>query len=123
MTLAAAAYSTVAFVQYPMDNGTPMNIMWQAVPYLFMTMAEVMISITGLEFAYTQAPKAIKSTVMSFWLLTVFFGNMITILTVKVNFFAFGSGNFFMTFAVMMLVTAGIFGLIASYYKPRTYLN
>ncbi len=123
MILAGFAYSTVAFIQYPMDNGQEMNILWQAVPYLFMTIAEVMISITGLEFAYTQAPKTVKSTVMSFWLMSVFLGNMITIYAVHVNFFPLGSGNFFMCFAVLMLFTAGIFGVLAKFYKPRVYLN
>lgn len=122
MILAGFAYSTVAFIQYPMDAGQPMNIAWQIVPYVFMTMAEVMVSITGLEFAYTQAPKSLKSTIMSFWLLTVFFGNMITVIFTKVNFFELGSGNFFMFFAVLMVVVGLLFALLAKSYKMRDYM-
>ena len=42
-----------------------------------MTTAEVLVSVTGLEFAYTQAPRAMKSTIMGFWLLCVTFGNIL----------------------------------------------
>jgi proton-dependent oligopeptide transporter, POT family len=123
MVFAAFAYSTVAFVQYPMDSGHDIHILWQVLPYLFMTMAEVMISITGLEFAYTQAPKSLKSTIMSFWFLTVFLGNIITVVIVAVNFFPLGSGNYFMCFAFLMLVVSGVFGFLARGYKMRDYME
>ena len=37
-----------------------------------------MVSITCLEFAYTQAPKSMKSLVMALFLLTVSLGNYLT---------------------------------------------
>jgi POT family proton-dependent oligopeptide transporter len=123
MTFAALAYSTVAFIQYPMDAGQEVHILWQALPYLMMTMAEVMVSITGLEFAYTQAPKSLKSTIMSFWLLTIFIGNIITVVIVYVNFFPLGSGNYFMCFAFLMLLMAAVFGFIVRGYKMRDYME
>ena len=39
-------------------------------------MGEVLVSITGLEFAYSQAPRRMKSTVMGLWMLTVTLGNV-----------------------------------------------
>ena len=39
-----------------------------------------MVSITGLEFAYTQAPKKMKSTIMGFWLLNVTMGSLLVVL-------------------------------------------
>ena len=47
-----------------------------------MTVAEVMVSVTGLDFAYAQAPKTMKAVVQSFWLLTTCFGNIIDIFLV-----------------------------------------
>ena len=37
------------------------NIYWQFIAYVLLTAAEVMVSIVCLEFAYTQAPKTMKS--------------------------------------------------------------
>jgi len=126
MVVSAAGFAVCAFVQMPMDSGTPVHVSWQFWQYLIMTTAEVMISITGLEFAYTQAPKSLKSTIMSFWLLTVFFGNMITVYIVKASTAAgleLGSMKFYLIFAVLMLLTAGGFALIVKNYKMRYVLQ
>lgn len=37
------------------------NIMWQVPQFIIITVSEVLVSVTGLEFAYTQAPPAMKS--------------------------------------------------------------
>jgi POT family proton-dependent oligopeptide transporter len=39
--------------------------------YAFLTFGEVLVSATGLEFAYSQAPLAMKSAIMAFWSLSV----------------------------------------------------
>ena len=44
-----------------------------------------MNSVTGIEFAYTQAPKTMKSVVQSFWLLTTCIGNIIDVFFVVVK--------------------------------------
>ena len=111
MFVAAASFALIGGLQMVMDGGVQLNVMWQFFPYLVITIAEVMISITGLEFAYTQAPRSMKSTIMSIWLLTVFFGNMITAYVSKVNVFPVGSTGYFMFFAVLM----GVFGFIFMY--------
>ena len=41
----------------------------------------MLVSATGLEFAYSQAPAAMKGTIMSFWSLSVTFGNLWVLLT------------------------------------------
>jgi POT family proton-dependent oligopeptide transporter len=95
--------------------------MWQFFPYLIITMAEVFISITGLEFAYTQAPRSMKSTIMSMWLLTVFFGNMFTAYVAKINIFT-GAAQFYF-FAAVMGVFALAFAFIAKGYKQQTFME
>ena len=52
--------------------------MWQLLAYLLLTLAEVLISVTGLELAYTAAPRSLKSFVTSLWLLPVFFANLLS---------------------------------------------
>ena len=46
---------------------------WQVFAYIIMTAAEVLVSITALEFSYTQAPKAMKSFIMGLFLYLKFF--------------------------------------------------
>jgi len=51
------------------------SLWYQAIAYFFMTMAEILISVTGLELAFVAAPKNMKSFVTSLWLLTVALAN------------------------------------------------
>jgi POT family proton-dependent oligopeptide transporter len=78
---AGIAFSGVAWVvagvlQLALDGGDPVSIAWQVLPYAFLTLGEVLVSATGLEFAYSQAPQPMKGTIMSFWMLSVTVGNL-----------------------------------------------
>ncbi len=124
MFVGAASFAIVGGLQMWMDtSGEKINVMWQFFPYLVITMAEVMVSITGLEFAYTQAPRSMKSSIMSIWLLTVFFGNLITAYVSKVNFFPVASTGYFMFFAILMAVFAFVFLFMGTRYKVKNYME
>ena len=60
------------------DAGGRPNVGWQFLAYVILTLGETMVSITGLEFSYTQAPNKMKSAVMALWLFTVSMGNQFT---------------------------------------------
>lgn len=64
-----------------------MHMMWLLPQYIIITMAEVMFSVTGLQFAFTQAPKSMKSLLQAGWLLTVAFGNLIVVIISEVSIF------------------------------------
>ncbi len=124
MFVAAVSFAMIGAFQMWMDNSADkINVMWQFFPYLVITMAEVMISITGLEFAYTQAPRSMKSTIMSVWLLAVFFGNLITAYVSKVNFFPVASTGYFMFFAVLMAAFSMVFWWMGTNYKVKNYME
>jgi POT family proton-dependent oligopeptide transporter len=76
--LMTAAFSLTSLIQTWIENGERPSIIWQVLAYALLTAAEVMVSIVGLEFAYTQAPKRMKSMIMSFFLFSVAFGNFFT---------------------------------------------
>ncbi|MEK7858166.1 MAG: POT family MFS transporter [Elusimicrobiota bacterium] len=121
MLLAAFSFVAVGLLQMPIDHGHRISAGWQVIPYLIITMSEVMVSITGLEFAYTQAPLSMKSTIMSFWLLTVFAGNLVTAYISKIN--VFEGSAFFFFFAGLMGFVSLIFVWTASRYKVRDYFE
>ncbi|MDB4956370.1 MAG: TGF-beta receptor type extracellular region [Myxococcales bacterium] len=76
IALAGAAYIVVGAMQLAMDRGYELSITWQIAPYALLTLGEVLVSATGLEFAYSQAPLAMKGVIMSFWSLCVTVGNL-----------------------------------------------
>ncbi|XP_014274042.1 peptide transporter family 1 isoform X1 [Halyomorpha halys] len=57
-----------------------MSMLWQIPQYVVITSAEIMFSITGLEFSYSESPDSMKSVIMSLWLLTDSFGNIIVLI-------------------------------------------
>jgi POT family proton-dependent oligopeptide transporter len=76
IALAGASYVIVGIMQLVIDSGTNYSIVWQILPYVFLTLGEVLVSATGLEFAYSQAPPAMKGALMSFFNLTVATGSL-----------------------------------------------
>ncbi|XP_076316744.1 solute carrier family 15 member 1-like [Tachypleus tridentatus] len=87
--------------------------------YLIITTGEIMFSITGLEFSYSQAPSSMKSVLQAAWLLTVAFGNLIVVVIAKLSLFNKQSLEFFM-FSGLMAIDMLIFAVMAYYYK---YVN
>jgi POT family proton-dependent oligopeptide transporter len=119
MVLCAIAFAMVGGIQTWIDAGQKPSVLWQMIPYLVITCSEIMVSITGLEFAYTQAPKSMKSSIMSFWLLTVAGGNFLAAIVSSLNVFV-GSGEFFF-YTLLMLPVTVLFIWGASRYQIRSY--
>lgn len=119
MVIASLAFVQSGVIEYLLASGQQINIVWQALPYTTITIAEVMIAVTGLEFAYTQAPKSMKSVIMSFWLMTTALGNLIAGFISKIKLFE--GGDFFMFFASLMLIASAIFAWFASRYVGKNY--
>ena len=122
------AFLIPALVQARIDAGEVPSIAWQFLAYAIITAAEVFVSITCLEFSYTQAPKKMKSLVMACFLMSVSLGN---IFTGAVNFFIqnpdgtskLAGPSYFLLFAGAMLLTAIIFIPVAMFYKEETYIQ
>jgi len=53
------------------------SVLWEVVSYILITVAEICISVVGLELAFTAAPATMKSFVTACFLLTVFVGNIL----------------------------------------------
>jgi POT family proton-dependent oligopeptide transporter len=120
--LTVIAFALPGIIQMQLDNGLNPHIIWQLLAYVLLTSAEVMVSITCLEFSYTQAPKTMKSFVMAFYFLSVALGNLFTS---AVNFFIqnddgtskLAGANYFWFFTGLMLITAVLFLFVSNRYK------
>ncbi|XP_034354441.1 solute carrier family 15 member 1 [Arvicanthis niloticus] len=95
------------------------NMALQIPQYFLLTCGEVVFSVTGLEFSYSQAPSNMKSVLQAGWLLTVAVGNIIVLIVA-------GAGHFskqwaeYILFASLLLVVCVIFAIMARFY---TYVN
>uniref|UniRef100_A0A8C8BRU3 Solute carrier family 15 member 2 n=1 Tax=Oncorhynchus tshawytscha TaxID=74940 RepID=A0A8C8BRU3_ONCTS len=103
-------------VSHPTANNV--HIAWQIPQYALMTAGEVMFSIPGIEFSYSQAPANMKSLLQAGWLLTVAFGNVIVLIVAE------GAGldqwMEFLLFAGLLVAVCIIFSIMAYFY---TYVD
>ena len=126
MFLASASFLIVAELQRRIEGGARLSVLWQTVPYIVLTAGEVLLSTTGLEFAFREAAPELKSTIMSFWLLTVTVGDLFVVGITKLfseagagNHAASVSTNRFLLYAGLTFVVAILFSVIAGTYKYR----
>uniref|UniRef100_A0A1I7ZFA5 Solute carrier family 15 member 2 n=1 Tax=Steinernema glaseri TaxID=37863 RepID=A0A1I7ZFA5_9BILA len=91
------------------------NILWQVPQFIVITAGEVLFSITGLEFSYSQANPNMKSVLQAMWLMTTFFGNIIDMLISGSHVVKEPATEFFF-YAFMLTFVIGIFILIARNY-------
>jgi POT family proton-dependent oligopeptide transporter len=124
-----ASFVVIWWLQVRIDAGEKPSVIWQLLAYVVLTASEVLVSITGLEFSYTQAPKKMKSAVMATWLFTVALGNQFTAI---LNFLIPTLSNlgidlkhaaYFRFFTFLMFFTAIIFVFVARCYRGRTYIQ
>ena len=124
----SAAFSMVAMVQISVDAGNTPHMGWQILACAFLTSAEVMVSITGLEFAYTQAPRQMKSFILSLFLLTVSLGNFLTsgvtwALTSETGHARLNMTQELWFWAGLIFIAALIYVPVAKWYQPKEYLQ
>ena len=123
--LAVPSFIIIGFVEKWIELGYTPSIGWQVFAYIILTASEVLVSITCLEFSYTQAPNFMKSLIMGFFLLSVSIGN---IFTVWINSFMIEnnitySQSYFNFYAFLMLLTALLFLLVVKFYRPNYYIH
>lgn len=126
--LAALSFVVPAVVEAQIGGGGKPSIGWQFFAYVILTAGEIMVSITCLEFSYTQAPKRMKSFIMGVFLLSVAIGNAFTAF---VNWFketqygsnALAGARYYWFFVVVMAAAAVLFIPVAARYKVKSYIQ
>ncbi|MBI1861435.1 MAG: POT family MFS transporter [Deltaproteobacteria bacterium] len=121
MVFTGLAFVCAAYIQMLLESGQQVSVGWQFPQYLIVTSAEVLVSITGLEFAYTQAPKSMKSTIMGLFFLTITIGNFLTAIISFIN--TFTGAHEFLFYAVLMFVVSLFFVRAAWKYQEKSYLE
>lgn len=87
--------------------------------YFFITAGEVMFSVTGLEFSYSQAPSNMKAVLQAGWLFTVAIGNFIVLIVAEIAKLP-KQWTEYLLFACLLVAVCFIFSIMAYFY---TYID
>lgn len=101
-----------------LDNSYRISMLYQLIPYLMISVSEVMFSITGLEFSYSMAPSNMKSVILGAWCLTTAFGNLLTVMIEAIHPFSNVAWDF-LFYASIMLLDMILFAFIGYNFKPH----
>ncbi|MCB9473150.1 MAG: POT family MFS transporter [Candidatus Delongbacteria bacterium] len=126
--LTALAFAWSAGLETVIAAGQTPNIAWQLPAWILITAGEVLVSVTCLEFSYTQAPRTLKSLVMALFFLSISLGNL---LVAAINFLLLdehgasrlANREYFWFFALLMAAAALLFVPVARRFQGRTYLQ
>jgi POT family proton-dependent oligopeptide transporter len=128
LVVTGASFLISAWIETQLSAGLKPHIGWQLPAYALLTAGEIMVSITSLEFSYTQAPKAMKSVVMAIYLWSITAGNAFTYLvhlfienpdgTLKLS-----GSSYYLFFAALSAGSAIVFSFVALRYREKTHLQ
>jgi POT family proton-dependent oligopeptide transporter len=125
--LMVPAFMITAWVEQRLWQGSRPNIVWQFVAYVFLTASEIMVSITGLEFSYAQAPKKMKSFVMALFFCPFALGNLFTAAVNELNEhngrLVFSYVDYYVFYTGLMLVASVLFIFVARKFKSQTFIQ
>ncbi|MFO0797919.1 MAG: MFS transporter [Gemmataceae bacterium] len=85
------------------------TVWWQVLAYLIITVAEILISVTGLELAFVAAPQSMKSFVTGCWLAVVFLANLLINAPITRLYPVMAPGVYFAMLAGAMVVVVVVF--------------
>jgi POT family proton-dependent oligopeptide transporter len=125
VAFAIAGHAETLILRSP---ASPPSVWWQLLAFTVITVAELMINITLLEFYYTQAPKGMKALVMGMSGLSVTIGNLFT---ACVNFFIMNpdgtsklpGASYYWFFAGLMFLASLLFCVYAALYREKTNIQ
>ncbi|XP_049919077.1 solute carrier family 15 member 1-like [Epinephelus moara] len=95
------------------------HMAWQIPQYFLITAGEVVFSVTGLEFSYSQAPSNMKSVLQAGWLFTAAVGNIIVLIVAEAATLPDQWAEYIL-FASLLLLACSIFAFMAYFY---TYID
>jgi POT family proton-dependent oligopeptide transporter len=128
LVVTGSSFLISAWIERQLVAGLKPNIAWQMPAYALLTAGEIMVSITSLEFSYTQAPKTMKSIVMAVYLWTITAGNAFAALvhvyiqnpdgTLKLS-----GSSYYLSYAGLAAASGVVFAFFAARYREKTHLQ
>jgi POT family proton-dependent oligopeptide transporter len=125
--LTGLSFVVIAMIEEWITAGQHPSVWWQILAYAILAAGEVMVSITGLEYAYTYSPPSMKSTMTAIFYLTVTIGNLFVSMVnnsiANKGFFAQLEGaSYYWFFFGLMSAFSLLFMLVSGRMKEKSYL-
>jgi POT family proton-dependent oligopeptide transporter len=126
--LTACSFVIIALLQESIDKGYHPTVWWQILAYLILAIAEILVSMTCLEYAYTHSPKSMKSTMSALYLLGISLGNIFVSMVngsiADGGFFAQYTGaSYYWLFIGILAVFFVLYLLIAKRLPEKSYIG
>ncbi|KAL9657867.1 hypothetical protein ABK040_009455 [Willaertia magna] len=121
LSFVCAAILEVFVTQYPKE----IHVAWQLPQYIFLSVGEILVSVSGIEFAYSQAPMKMKSLMQAYYLLMVSMGNIIVVIVALLPLpkWEWRQVVEFSFFAFLMLLGLGLHLIMSMRYQYRKQLK
>ncbi len=128
LLVTGSSFLVSAWIERQIAGGLRPSIGWQLPAYALITAGEIMVSITSLEFSYTQAPKSMKSIVMALYLWSITAGNAFTAIVHAVienpdGTLKLSGSSYYLFFAAVSAGAAVVFTFVAMKYREKTHLQ
>jgi len=126
------SFVIIARVQDGIDGGGNPSVWNQILGYLILSWGEILVWVTCLEYAYTNSPKYMKSTMAAIGLLTVSVGNyLVSMMNGSISeggYFAYlrvsgAESAYYWFFVKLMVVEVIIFLLVSKFIKEKRYVG
>jgi proton-dependent oligopeptide transporter, POT family len=122
------SFAVSAFIEANITAGVRPSVWWQILAFVILSAGEIMVSITCLEFSYTQAPKKMKSLIMAIYYASIALGNTFT---AQVNHFIqkpdgtsrLEGASYYWFFTGLMAAAAFVFIFVAMGYREKSYVQ
>ncbi len=126
--LTGVTFVIIALLQESIDHGGHPSVWWQILAYLILSIAEILVSMTCLEYAYTHSPKSMKSTMSALYLLGISVGNYFDSLVNKSiannGFFGqFTGAKYYWLFIGIITVFFVIYLFVAKRLPEKSYVG
>ena len=124
MILTAVSFSVSGLVESTIEYRAanelePISVLWQLPQITILSIAEIFVSVTGLEFAYATSPDRLKAFLMALFLLTTSVGDFFSGILYSTVFVGVDRASVMHICAVLMLSNFGLFYFVARWWETR----
>lgn len=125
---ASSSFLVIAYAEHLIALGHRPSVWWQMGAYVVITIGEVLVSITALEFFYSQAPRRMKSLIMAVKMFAISLGNLFTagvnvVIANEDGTSKLTGPSYYLFFAGVMLLSTLGYVFYAKRYKVVNYFQ